>query len=159
METLRQRGNVAAARGCGWNLSGSHCSRSRFSGKLGQGLVKGVAVDQPVAHRQHHLLELWHAGLGGLNVNGLEVKEAARHRKSNDVATQHPRTLLVPQREVFGNVLVLVDARFDLHWAVHQLLLRQLIEDQFSKLLTIASSRHPADQVVLASWAKRQNQQ
>ena len=110
VDALSQRGSVVLAGGRGRCLSASNYWRSRFSRQVGQGLVEGVSVDQPVAHSQHHLLELWHTGFGGLNVNGLEVKEAASHGESNDAAPQHVRPLLVPQREVFGNVLVLVDA-------------------------------------------------
>ena len=36
------------------------------------------------------------------------------------------RALLVPQAEILGDVLVLIDARLNLHGAVHQLLFREL---------------------------------
>src|SRR5713101_3605669 len=70
--------------------------------------------------------ELWHTGFGGLNVNGLDVEEAATDRQSDDVSAQNARALLVPQAEILGDVLVLVDARLNLHGAVHQLLFREL---------------------------------
>src|SRR5450755_2466995 len=79
VDALGQGGRAFLAAGCGRRLSASNYRRSCLSRQIGQGLVEGVTVDQPVAHSQYYLLELWHTGFGGLNVNRLEVKEAASH--------------------------------------------------------------------------------
>ena len=69
------------------------------------------------------------------------------------------RALLVPQRQVLGNVLVLIDARLDLHRAVHQLLFRELVKNQVAQVIAVASRGHPTDQIVLAPRSERKNQQ
>ena len=114
VDALSHRGRVFLAAGCGRCLSSSNYWRSHFSRQVSQGLVERVSINKPVAHSQYYLLKLWHAGFGGLNVDGLKIKEASSHGECDDAAAQHARTLLVPQREVFGNGLVLVDARFNL---------------------------------------------
>src|SRR5271165_2664397 len=110
VDALSQGKSAVLAGGYGRCLGLNNYRRSRLSRQIGQGLVEGVTVYQPVAHSQYDLLELGHAGFGGLNVNRLEVKEAASHGESDDASPQHVRPLLVPQREVFGNILVLINA-------------------------------------------------
>src|ERR1019366_2148355 len=131
VQALSQGGDVRLASRHGGRGSRSNRRRCWCCRQVGQGLIEGVPVDQSVAHRQHHLLELGHTSFGCLNVNGLEVKESASDGKGDNVSAQHARALLVPQREVLGDVLVLVDARFNLHGAVHQLLFGESIKDQF----------------------------
>src|SRR5216684_297168 len=69
------------------------------------------------------------------------------------------RTLPVPQAEILGDVLVLIDARLNLHGAVHQLLFRELEINQVPQSISVAAGSHPPDQIVLAPRGERQDQQ
>ena len=107
VQAFSQRGDILLASRHGGRTRRSNCRRRWCCRQIGQSLVEGIPVDQPVAHRQHHFLELGHTGFGCLNVDRLEVEEAASDGQGDNAPTQYARALLVPQREILGDVLVL----------------------------------------------------
>src|ERR1022692_2564855 len=100
----RSRSSGGRSRG----KSGSR--RGGTAGQLGQGLNESIPVNQPVTHSQYDLFELRHTGFAGLDVDGLDVEKTASHRQSDNVSAQNVRALLVPQGQILGDVLVLVNA-------------------------------------------------
>src|ERR1700674_5395657 len=83
-EALLERGGIlGTGRWGGSRIGSNYClCRPRWRGssrQIGQSLVEGIAINQPVAHRQNYLLELRHAGFIGLNVDRFHVKESSRH--------------------------------------------------------------------------------
>ncbi len=75
------------------------------------------------------------------------------------LAAQHLRALLVPQRQILRDRLVLVDAGLDLHRAENQLLLGKLQDDELAQVLAVAARHHQADQVVLVARRERDHEQ
>src|SRR5579883_671624 len=139
--------------------SGRRAPRFPSGGELRQRFVVSIRVDQPVTDRQHDLLQLRHAALGGLNVDRVDVQERVAHRQHQDLAAQHVRALLVPQRQVLGYVLVLVDVRGDVHRSRNQLLLGKEQHREIAQMLAVAAAGHEADQVVLISRRERDQEQ
>jgi len=66
---------------------------------------------------------------------------------------------LVPQREVLGYHLILVNAGRNLHRPEDKLLFGKLQYDDFSHFGTVATGRHQADQVVLVPRRERKHKQ
>src|SRR5207244_13137348 len=96
----------------------------RGARQLRESLLEGISIDQPIAYGQNDFFELGHASFGRLDVDGFDVQETALERKSDDASAQHVRALLVPKSKILGDILVLIDARLNLHRPIHQLLFR-----------------------------------
>ena len=67
------------------------------------------------------------------------------------------RSLLVPQRDLRRDHLVLVDARHDLPRPEDDLLLRELEHEQLAVVLAVAARHHPGREVVLPARRERQH--
>ena len=61
---------------------------------------------------------------------------------------------MIPERELTGDLRVLVDSRHHLPRPVDQSLLGEAIDDQFAVVLSVGPGDHPARQVVLAAWSE-----
>ena len=94
-----------------------------------------------------------------MDVNRLNVEEVIPDGHGDHLAAQHAGALLVPERQIAGDLLLLVDLRFDLVRPVDKLLLGKLIEDQFPEPVPVAAGRHPAVEIVLVARRERQHQQ
>jgi len=90
--------------------------------QFGEGLFVCIGVDEAVADGDDHFLQLGHAGLIGLEVDGLGEQELVIDGQDGHLAAEDAGALLVPEVEVLGDVLVLIDAGLDLHGSVVELL-------------------------------------
>src|ERR1700722_19988596 len=66
------------------------------------------------------------------------------------------RALLIPKRELAGELRILVDARFDLLRAIDEARLGKIEDYSFAVICSVASCRNPADQVIAVRWRERQ---
>ena len=112
-----------------------------------------------IAQRQHHLLQLRHARLRRLQINRRNIEERIAHRQHQRLPLQHLRPLLVPQRQIFRNILILIDAGIHLHRPQNQLLFRKLHHHNFAELVAIAPRQHHADQILLRRGSECRHQQ
>ena len=79
--------------------------------------------------------------------------------QNQHLAAQHLRTLLVPESKIFGNILILIDARFDLHGAENDLLLGKQQNHFLAQMFSIAAGHHQANQVVAVARCKGSQEQ
>ena len=94
-----------------------------------------------------------------MDVNRLDIQEVVPDGHGDHLAAQHAGALLVPERQIAGYLLLLVDLRFDLVRPVDKLLLGKLIEDQLPEPVPVAAGCHPAVEIVLGARRERQHQQ
>ena len=134
-----------------------------------RGLTLGLA-EQPrqrqIERRLHHdavLMRDDHARQLG-NASGLRAQVQRPHvdqrsfdRNHHQRALDHLRALLVPERDLRRDHLVLVDARDHLLRTEHQRLLRELEDLQLAVMLAVASRHHPRREVVAAPRRERQH--
>ena len=85
------------------------------------------------------------------------VEQRFLDRDDEQRALNHLRALLVPQRDLRRDDLVLIDARDDLPRPVHDRLARKLEHLELPVSLRIRSRDHPRRQVVLARGRERQH--
>ena len=78
------------------------------------------AVGEAILQRQHDEPQLRHGALLGLQINRLRVEQRLPAGNHQQAAADHVRALLIPERELAGELRVLVDARFDLLRAVDE---------------------------------------
>jgi hypothetical protein len=105
-------------------------------------------VGEAILHREHHQPQLGHGAAIGLQVDGLRVEQRPPDRNDDEAAAAHVRALLVPQRQLSGQLRVLIDARLDLQGPVDQLGLGEVIDQGLAIVFAVASAGDPADQVV-----------
>ena len=94
---------------------------------------------------------------GCAQVQRPHVQQRFADRNHEQRALNHLRALLVPQRNLRRDHLVLVDARDDLARAVDDRLPRKLEHLELPVSLRIGARRHPRGQVVLPRGSERQH--
>ena len=112
-----------------------------------------------ISHRQHHLLQLRHARLRGLQIDRRNIEECVADRQHQRLTLKHLRPLLVPQRQVFRDILILIDSRVNLHRPQDQFLFRKLHHHNLAELIAIAPRQHHADQILLCRRSECRHQE
>src|ERR1700730_8688239 len=80
------------------------------------------------------------------------IKDRVFDRDHQQVRTAyHPRAHLIPQRELLRDLGILIDPRLDLERPVDELLLWELVNDQFAVVRRVAARSEPRDHVVAAA--------
>ena len=110
--------------------------------------LEGGAVGQLVLQREHHEAQLGHGAALGLQVDRLGVDQRLAAGNHQQRSAPHVRALLVPQRQLAGELRVLVDARLDLQRAVDQPGLGEVVDNGRAVVRAVAAARDPADEVV-----------
>jgi ABC-type nickel/cobalt efflux system permease component RcnA len=90
---------------------------------------------------------------------GRWARRRAAPAAGNDqqAAAAHVRALLIPQRQLAGELRVLIDARLDLLRAVDQAGLGEVVDHRCAVVRAVAAAGDPADQVVAVGGSEGQN--
>src|SRR3954451_8788247 len=105
--------------------------------------------------RQDDKAQFRHRAFLGLQVDRLNIQERATRWDDKQVAATHARALLIPERELTGQLRVLIYARFDLQRAVNQSRSREIIDEKMAVSVAVAAASDPANHVVLVGGRKR----
>src|SRR3982074_161567 len=99
-----------------------------------------------------HAFQLWQVSLLRSQIERRYIKDRVLDRDHKQVRTAyHPRAHLIPQRELLRNLRILIDPRLDLEWPVDELLLGELVDDQFAVVGRVAPRSEPRNHVVAAA--------
>ncbi len=96
-----------------------------------QRLSHGSLHGHPVLIGHDHPLQLGNLYVLGDEIDGLDVQEGLFDGNDNQISTHDVRPPLVPQRQLTGDLRILIDAGFNLVGPVDQPLLRQLVDNNF----------------------------
>src|SRR5262249_25424105 len=92
-----------------------------------------------------------------LEIDRLGIEQRAADGDDDHRAAPHVRSLLVPQRELAGELRVLIDPRLHLERSVDELGLREIEDQRGAVMPTVAASGDPANQVVTVRRRERQD--
>src|SRR5713101_9934343 len=99
-----------------------------------------------------HTLQLRQVSLLRSQIERRYIKDRVLDRDHKQVRTAyHPRAHLIPQRELLRDLGILIDPRLDLERPVDELLLWELVNDQFAVMRRVAARSEPRDHVVAAA--------
>jgi len=137
---------------------GLRCHRRRFLEECPQGRAQGLLHHHLVAIGRDHSFQL--GQLAGLRtqVKRRDIENRALDGHDLEMAADDARTHLVPQRNLLGDLCILLDARLDLERPVDQLVLRESVDDQFAVVRWIATRRQPRDHVLAPAGHHRQHE-
>ena len=98
--------------------------------------------------------ELGHGAALGLEVDGFGVEQGLAAGDDDEGAALDVGALLVPEGELAGELGVLVDACFDLEWAVDEAGFGEVVDDGGAVVVTVAAAGEPSDEVVSVGWGE-----
>src|SRR5436309_15866237 len=106
-----------------------------------------------------HAFQLRQMSLLRSQIERRYIKDRVLDRDHKQVRTAyHPRTHLIPQRDLLRYLGALIDPRFDLEWPVDELLLGKLVDDQLAVVGGVAARGEPRDHVVAAARHHRKHE-
>src|SRR5256885_16062662 len=95
-----------------------------------------------------HALQLRQVSLLRPQIERRYIKDRVLDRDHKQVRTAyHPRSHLIPQRDLLRYLGTLIDPRFDLEWSIDELLLGKLVDDQLPVVGPSAPRGGPPDHV------------
>src|ERR1700752_5235962 len=107
-----------------------------------------------------HTLQLRQVSVLRSQIERRYIKDRVLDRDHEQVRTAyHPRTHLIPQRDLLRYFGTLIDPRFDLEWSIDELLLGKLVDDQLAIVGRVAARGEPRDHVVAAAWHHRKHEE
>ena len=148
-------------------LPGSKLSPKAASERLGQGGLHGhhlLGVALAAGRRRRaveddHALELRQLRLRRLQVQRLHVQQRVLDGHHQQVAHDHLRALLAPERALGADLRVLVDGRLDLAGAEHRVALGEDVVERLAVVRHVGAGAEPGDHVLAAVRHERQHEQ
>src|SRR5688572_22496012 len=151
-----------ARRGCHAWRSGTRCGGqrparrcARVTEQHAQRRVERLGHRDLALLRHHHALELGDAAALGAQIERLHVDQRSLDRDHEQLAAQHFRAALVPQRDLARDLGVLVDPVRDLVRTEHETLPREAIDRELAEVWAVVPRHHPRREVVLLPRRER----
>src|SRR6185436_2759386 len=93
-----------------------------------------------------------------LQIDWLNKEERLTYRANQQMSAEYMGALLIPERELRRQLGILINARFNLQRSINQSGLGEVVDQKFPVFVAIATTGHPANQIVSPGRSKRQNQ-
>ena len=92
----------------------------RFTKQIVECFIEVGAVGETILSREHDQPQLGHRAALRLQIDRFNIEQRLTKRNDEQVPALHVRTLLIPERELPGELRVLIDPSFDLQRSINQ---------------------------------------